>query len=187
MDKPQNQYISVSYQLYSIDKSGAKHLEEETQQGRPFTFISGFGFTLDAFEKAIVNLSPSEHFDFTLSPAEAFGEYDEQGVHKMKRDLFFVNGKFDSENIYPGAVITLTDAEEKRFMARVEKVEDDGVTIDTNHPLAGQNLQFVGVVLENRAATNEEIQKLLNQLSGEGCGHCGGCGSCEDGGCGGCH
>ena len=78
-------------------------------------------------------------------------------------------------------------------MARVEKVEDDGVTIDTNHPLAGQTLQFTGIVLENREATIEEIQHMLNHLSGEGCG-CG-CDECEghdhehgDGcGCGHCH
>ena len=90
------------------------------------------------------------------------------------------------------------DEDERRFMARVEKVEDDGVTIDTNHPLAGRTLQFTGLVLENREATKEEIQHMLNHLSGEGCG-CG-CEDCEDGcghhhdhgheggcGCGHCH
>jgi len=178
MDK-QNKYISVSYQLFSIDEDGSKHLEEQTQQGKPFTFISGFGFSLDGFEQRIVALQPGEKFDFTLQPAEAFGEYDEEGVHKMKREIFTVNGKFDNENIFPGAVITLMDEDERRFMARVEEIDDDGVTIDTNHPLAGQVLQFTGIVLENRDATNDEIQRLLNHMSHE----CGGCGDCE--GCGG--
>ena len=178
MDK-QNKYISVSYQLFSIDEDGSKHLEEQTQQGKPFTFISGFGFSLDGFEQRIVALQPGEKFDFTLQPAEAFGEYDEEGVHKMKREIFTVNGKFDHENIFPGAVITLMDEDERRFMARVEEIDDDGVTIDTNHPLAGQVLQFTGIVLENRDATNDEIQRLLNHMSHE----CGGCGDCE--GCGG--
>ena len=39
MDNKQNNYISVSYQLYSIDKDGSKNLVEQTEQGRPFTFI----------------------------------------------------------------------------------------------------------------------------------------------------
>ncbi len=182
MDNQQNKFISVSYQLYSTDAEGTKQLEEETQQDRPFQFITGFGVSLDGFEKEIEKLQTGEKFDFTLPAAEAFGEYDEEGVHKLSRETFSVNGHFDHENIFEGAVITLMNAEEKRFMARVMKIESDGVTIDTNHPLAGKTLQFVGEVLENRDATNEEIQHLLNHLSGEGCG-CG-CEDCGEGGCG---
>ena len=181
MENKQNKYSSVSYQLYSIDKEGTKNLEEETQQGRPFNFISGFGFSLDGFEKRLLDLEAGAAFDFTLTPAEAFGEYHPEGVHKVGREIFEINGKFDEANIYPGAVITMMDSDEKRFMVRVDKVEADGVTLDTNHPLAGQTLQFVGKVLENREATNEEIQKLLSHLSGE----CGGCGGNCGGGCGG--
>ncbi len=182
MDKKQNKYISVSYQLYSIDKEGAKNLEEETQQDRPFNFISGFGFSLDGFENRLIDMEAGTTFDFTLAPADAFGEYQPEGVHKVGREIFEVNGKFDEANIFPGAVITMMDSEEKRFMVRVDKIEDDGVTLDTNHPLAGKTLQFTGKVLENREATNEEIQKLLSHLSGE-CGGCGG--NCGGGDCGG--
>ena len=101
--------------------------------------------------------------------------------------MFVVNGKFDVENIYPGAFITLTNSDDRRIMARVDKVEDDGVTVDANHPLAGLSLQFTGTVLENREATTAEIQSMLNHMGGcEGCG--GGCGEggCGEGGCGGC-
>ena len=182
MDNKQNKYISVSYQLYSIDSDGKPHLEEQTQQGQPFTFISGFGFSLDGFEQRLVDMQPGEKFDFTLPPAEAFGEYLEEGVHKLQREMFTINGHFDHDNIYPGAVITLMDEDEHRFMARVEKVEEDGVTIDANHPLAGQTLQFTGIVLENRPATNMEIQNMLNKMSHECCG----CDDCE-GGCDGEH
>ena len=184
MDSKQSKYISVSYQLFSIDKTGEKHLEEQTEQGRPFKFISGFGFSHDAFEKQIVNLEPGSKFDFTLQPSEAFGEYYEEGAHKMPREEFFVDGKFDAARIYPGAVITLIGEDDRRQMARVTKVEEDGVTLDANHPLAGKALQFTGVVLENREATKEEIQRLLDMMSHE-CGGCGGCGGNCEGGCGG--
>ena len=153
MEKLQNKFLSVSYQLYSIDDNGQKQLEEQTQTGRPFQFISGYGFSLDAFEQKIA-------------------------------------GRFDEKNIYPGAVITLMDSEEKRFMARVTEVKADSVVVDTNHPLAGLSLQFVGQVLENREATPEELQQMLHHMS---CG-CGGDCNCDDcgdggcgGGCGGCH
>ena len=189
MDNKINKFISVNYQLFSVDADGSKHLVEETKEGNPFQLISGFGISIDKFEEKILNLETGSNFDFTLNPADAFGEYDSDCVHKMGREVFSINGHFDHENIFEGAVITLMDNDGKRFMARVVKVEDDGVTVDTNHPLAGETLQFVGTVLENRVATNEEIQHMINHMSGEGCGcdDCGdGCG-CGDDGCGGHH
>ena len=196
MDNKQNKYISVSYQLYSIDANGSKNLVEQTEQGRPFTFITGFGFSLDSFEQRIASMQQGEKFDFTLTPAEAFGEYYEEGVHKLAREEFFIDGKFDSANIFPGAMITMKNEEGKHFMVRVTKVEDNGVTLDANHPLAGETLQFTGEVLENREASTEEIQHLIAQMSHE-CGGCGGCGGdCDSdcgeshecgGGCGHCH
>ena len=181
MDKAPNKFISVSYQLYTIEDE-KKSLVEQTQQGNPFQFISGFGVSLDAFEDQVVGRQPGEKFDFVLTPDQAFGNYEEERVKKIQREKFCINGHFDHENIYPGAVITLIDNEEHRMMARVVKVEDDGVTLDANHPLAGETLQFTGVVLENRDATNVEIQHMLSRLAGEGC-DCDGCDDCE-GGCG---
>ncbi len=197
MDKTPNKYIAVSYKLYTVE-DGEKKLEEMTQEDHPFEFISGFGVSLDAFEKNIVNLEKGSAFDFTLSKGEAFGDYEPEGRHKLSREMFVVNNRFDSDHIYEGAVITLMDESERRFMARVVAVEADGVTVDTNHPLAGKELNFTGKVIENREATNQEIQDMLNRLSG-GCGGCGGCGGdgcggdgcggdgCGDGGCGHCH
>jgi len=197
MDNKQSKYISVSYTLYSIEDNGEKQLVEQTEQGQPFNFITGFGFSLDTFEQRMIELQQGEKFDFTLTPAEAFGDYDEEGVHKMEREKFYVDGRFDSEHIYVDSVIMLNDNEGKRFLARVIAMDNETVTLDTNHPLASKTLQFTGEVLTNRDATKEEIQSILNQLSHEcgGCGgHCGGCGGddCgEDhecgGGCGHCH
>ena len=183
MDQKENKFIVVSYQLYSV-KDGEKKLEEQTNVERPYQFISGFGVSLDAFEQHIVQLEKGSKFDFVISKSEAFGDYDPEGVHKVSREMFSINGHFDHENIYKGAVITLMDSEEKRFMARVLKVEDDGVTIDTNHPLAGKTLNFKGRVIENREATEEEIQHLIKHMTG-GCSGCGehGCGE-HEGGCG---
>ena len=193
MDKTVNKMIVVSYQLYSI-KNGEKKLEEKTREDRPYQFISGFGVSLDAFEQQITALEKGSKFDFVINSQEAFGDYDPQGVHQVGREMFTVDGRFDEENIYEGAIITLMDSEEKRFMARVLKVEADSVTLDTNHPLAGSDLNFIGEVLENRDATNEEIQAMINYLSGDGCGcNCddcgGGCGDHHEhkGGCGHCH
>lgn len=191
MEEKKNRFLSVEYELYS-DKDGQKTLEEQTGTEHPFEFITGFGIALDAFEQHLLPLEKGSTFDFVLQPSEAFGDYEPAGVHKMPRETFTVDGKFDSDHIYEGAIITLMDNEDHRFMAQVKKIEDDGVTLDTNHPLAGKALNFKGLVRENRDATEEEVQHLIKKLTGgcEGCGHhkegCGeGCGHHKEG-CGGC-
>ena len=178
--------MSVVYQLYTVT-DGENKLEEQTGTERPFEFITGFGVALDAFEQQVMKLEKGSTFDFVLQPAEAFGEFDPQGVHKLQRDVFMINGHFDHENIFEGAIITLMDNEDHQFMAKVKKIEEDGVTIDTNHPLAGKTLNFKGEIIENRDATEEEVQHLIKHLTGgcSGCGHHHGEGEC--GGCGGHH
>lgn len=198
MEQAKNKFMSVVYQLYTV-VDGKSTLEEQTSTDRPFEFITGFGIALDTFEQQLMTQEKGSTFDFTLQPSQAFGDYDPEGVHKLNRDVFMINGHFDHENIFEGAVITLMDNEDHQFMAKVKKIEEDGVTIDTNHPLAGKVLQFTGTVIENRDATDEEVQHLIKHLTGgcSGCGHHHGegeCGGCdhehhhEDGcGCGHCH
>lgn len=180
MEKNKNRFLSVVYQLYSV-QDGERALEEQTSTDRPFEFITGFGIALDAFEQKLMEVEKGSTFDFVLQPAEAFGAYDPSGLHKMEREMFIVDGKFDHEHIHEGAVITLTDNEDRHFMAQVKKIEEDGVTLDTNHPLAGKTLNFTGLVRENREATEEEIQHLIKHLTGG----CHGCGGHHEGGCGG--
>jgi FKBP-type peptidyl-prolyl cis-trans isomerase SlyD len=177
MDKPQNRFISVHYQLYTVEGEERK-LEEQTSREHPFDFISGFGIALDGFEQKLLTLEKGTPFDFTLTPAEGFGPYDPTAVHKVGREVFMINNHFDHENVFPGAVITLLDEEEHRIFARILDIDSEGVTLDTNHPLAGKTLNFTGLLLENRDATLEEIQSVLNQMSGDGC-DCAQCGHHE--------
>ena len=186
----EHKLLAVHYQLYSIE-NGEKTLIEQTSREHPFQFISGFGVSLEALEKQVYYLGKGTQFNFTLKPEEAFGEYIPEGVHKLERSMFEIGGKFDAQNVYPGAIITLTDTEQNRFMARVIKVEADGVTVDTNHPMAGKTLNFIGEMIENRPATDDEVNALIKHMTG---GHCGdGCGDgdcgdgCGEGGCGHCH
>lgn len=200
MEKTENKYIAVDYRLYSVT-DGNKELVEQTSAERPFVFITGFGIALDAFEKAVESLAAGEEFDFNLCKEEAFGDRDERRVISLDKEIFSVDGHFDKENIFVGATIPLQNEDGNRFMGVVLEIGTDKVRIDLNSPLAGKTLNFAGKVLENRTATSDEIQSLVNHLNGGcsgGCGNCGGsCGhgdkkECEkhDGGCGhcgGCH
>lgn len=197
MEKKEFKYISVAYKLYTTE-NGERILEEEAPKESPFCFISGFGTTIPGFEANIAKLSPNDTFDFVLTKNEAYGDYYDERVIDLDKNIFTINGKFDTEHIFVDAIIPLQNEDGNRFMGQVLSISDDKVKIDLNHPLAGKELNFIGNVVESRDATVEEIQMLLKQLSGEGCGcggNCGGtcgenCGeeggcNCE-GGCGGC-
>lgn len=195
METAENKYITVAYKLYTTEDDGTKELMEEAKAEHPFQFISGLGTTLEAFESQIDNLKKGDKFDFTIPFADAYGEYDEEHVIELPKNIFEVEGRFDSDHIYPGNVIPLMNAEGQRLNGSVVEVKADVVVMDMNHPLAGEDLTFVGEVIENRPATNEEIQEMVKMMTGEGgcgCG-CGDCGDgCDDeegcgGGCGHCH
>ncbi len=179
MENKNNRFLSVSYTLYVNGEKG-KELVEKTTPDKPFQFISGFGIALDAFEQQIIGLEKGAAFDFELTKEQAYGEYSKEHVLDLEREIFCINGHFDHEHIYPEAIIPLQNEEGNRFYGRVVEVGEEKVKVDLNHPLAGESLFFKGEVIENRDATEEEINHLMKHLTG-GCG-CN-CDDCE-GGCG---
>lgn len=189
MAEETNKYISVAYQLYTVD-NGKETLVEETTEEKPFEFITGFGLAIDAFEEAVKDLTAGQDFEVVVPKEKAFGDYDEEHVLDLDKDMFTINNHFDHEHIYKDAVVPLQNEDGNHFFGHVLDITDDKVKMDLNHPLAGKDIKFKGHVIDHRDATAEEITHMANHLSGEG-GGCGGCGGgCGDDheGCGcGCH
>lgn len=185
----ENNYITIAYKLYVKDEDDKEeNLVEECSAEHPFMFISNLGQALPAFEQAVEGLQKGSAFDFVIPCKDAYGEFNDDLMFDVEKKMFEVNGVFDSQHIYEGNIIPLQGEDGSRFHGTVIEVKDDAVTLDLNHPRAGQDLHFIGTVCENRPASNEEITATLNFMSGEGCGGgCGSCGGCGDeGGCGGC-
>lgn len=189
----ENYYITVAYKLYVKDEDEKEEeLVEECTAEHPFMFISNLGQTIPAFDTKIAALAKGDSFDFVIPCNDAYGEFNEELMFDVEKKMFEINGVFDSKHIYDGNIIPLQGEDGSRFYGTVIEVKEDAVTLDLNHPRAGQDLHFVGTVCEHRPATNEEITELLNAAaSGGGCGGCGGgCGNCGgdcEGGCGGCN
>ncbi len=190
MEKAENRYITVAYKLHSIEEGETEFVEEATQE-HPFMFISGLGTTLEDFENNVMNLQKGEKFDFVIPVDKAYGEYNDEHVLDLPKNIFEINGKFDSERIVAGNVVPLMDSEGHHMNGVVVEVKSDVVVVDLNHPLAGADLHFEGFVVENRPATPKEIQDMVTSMTGGcggGCGSCGGdCGGDCGEGCGGCH
>lgn len=182
-----NKYITVAYRLYTIEDGEEDEEPVEVANRRhPFQFISGLNLVLPLFESNIVNLERGDEFDFVIPCKDAYGEFNEELMFDVPETVFMVDGKIDFNYVHEGAVVPMMGEDGSRFNATIIELKKDAVTIDLNHPRAGQDLHFKGHIIESRPATNEEISEMLNTTSE--CAGCGGeCGSGCCGGCGGCH
>ena len=187
-----NKYVAVIYDL-NVGEGEERELMEKATREVPLKFIYGMGMMIPAFEEAVMGLEEGEKFDFSITPENAYGEYNEEHVLDLPKSIFEVDGKFDSEMVKEGNTIPMMDASGQRINGSVLEVKDDVVVMDFNHPLAGETLHFTGEVIDVHEPTAEEIAALTAPAGGCGCGcdSCGGgCGDHEHGdscGCGGCH
>ena len=185
-----HKYITVAYSLYTDNAEGVHELVEQAPVEHPFQFITELGVALEAFEAKLKDLNAGDEFDFTLSVDEAYGPYEQEHVIELPKSTFMLNGRFQKDVIFEGAVIPLVNADGNRFQGLVLEVKDEVVIIDLNHPLAGKELHFKGSVVTSREATDAEVTALIKMMSGEGgcgcgCGCDGGCdGGCDSEGCG---
>lgn len=180
-----NKFVSLSYDL-NVGEGEERELMERATSDNPLEFIYGTGSMLEAFEKNVDGLKEGEEFSFVLQPTEAYGEYNDEHVVDLPREMFEQDGKLNEEVIFEGNTVPMMDSNGNRLNGSVLAIKEDVVTMDFNHPLAGDVLNFSGKVLSVREATAEELTALFAPQAG-GCGSGCGCGSHEEemaGGCG---
>lgn len=182
MKAEKNMVVAVSYELevegQIADKAGSD---------KPLEYIQGTGMLLPLFEAAVEGKEPGEGFDFVLSPADGYGEYNEQMVINLPKSAFELDGKIYDELLVVGRTIPMLNDMGQVVQGTVKEVNEDSVAMDFNHPMAGKTLHFTGKVESVRAATEKELTEGLHgeYLPKEGC-HCGGnCGGDCGGDCGG--
>ncbi len=182
--------VSATYELYINGEDGQEELMEKATEEAPLVWCQGEGMMLPAFEAQMEGKEPGDNFDFVLAAQDAYGEYLEEGLMELPKTMFFNgDGEFDDERVYVGAIVPMNTVDGQIVKAQVCEITDDQVTIDLNHPYAGEDLHFKGVILDIRDVTEGELKAIRHPK--HGCGGCGGgCGqdSCEscDKGCGGC-
>ncbi len=175
-----NKKVAVSYEL-TVDGK----VEDRADENNPLEFIPGHGQLLAGFEDAILGLEPGQTFELTLTPEQGYGEWDEQYKAELPKSIFVIDGELAKDILVPGNTVPLTTKGGQTMVGKVVEVNDETVTMDFNHPMAGKTLHFTGKVLEVREPTFEEIQELLSRKS-RGC-DCGcDCGADGEMGCSGC-
>ena len=119
----------------------------DTSEGRdPLTFLVGHQQMIPGFEEELMGAEKGERRTFTLEPERAYGEKIAEAVQQIPADMF---GDITPE---PGMTL-MSDV----GPFNVVSVDGDTVTVDFNHKLAGETLQFSVEVVDVRPATEEEI------------------------------
>jgi len=164
----------VSGLFVSVDYTGTLDDGEifDSSEGRqPLEVQMGSGSVLPGFESALMGMTLNDTKTFTLSADEAYGERDDSRMHDFPTSD--IPAGMEPEL---GQVLMLSTPQGQRIPARVDHIDEEKVTFDLNHPLAGKALTFkIKVVGINETATQQHV----------GCGsNCssGGC-DCGDSGC----
>jgi FKBP-type peptidyl-prolyl cis-trans isomerase SlyD len=179
-----NKFVSLSYDL-NVGEGEERELMERATDETPLEFIFGTNSMLEAFEKNLDGMAEGDTFDFVLTPDEAYGEYDDDAIVDLPRNIFEQDGVLNEEVIFEGNIVPMMDTNGNRLNGSVVEVKEDVIKMDFNHPLAGETLNFSGKVLVVRESTPEEIAALFApQGGGCGCGSGCGCGDGEEDSCG---
>ncbi len=171
-----NKFVTLAYDLH-VGEDDERELMESATKEVPLEFIFGTNSMLQSFENQIEGKNPGDTFSFTLTPEEAYGEFEDEKILELPKNVFQVDGEIDDEILFEGNTIPMMDTDGNKLMGSIIEVKGDIVSMDFNHPLAGETMHFTGNVIDVREATVEEIAALFAPEDG-------GCSGCGDDGCG---
>lgn len=120
---------------------------DSTFEKAPATFVMGDGSLLPGFEKVLWGLQAGDEQTFMLQAKEAFGEINAESIHELERS------QFKGLELSEGLIVSFEGAGKRPMPGIVKKVQGERVTVDFNHPLAGQSVQFVVKILAVENAT----------------------------------
>ncbi len=153
-----NCIVSVTYTL--TNEKG--EVLDQSPEGEPLVYMHGAIGVVPALETALEGRSSGENFDVTVTPADAFGEHQSTLVQTVPRNAFPIDGE-----IQVGTRI-MVPTQQGEVPVSIAAFDDDTLTIDANHPLAGMTLRFVGDIENVRMASEEEVKHWPNPVPTEG-------------------
>ena len=159
MQVADNMAVSIHYTLTNDDGE----VLDSSIGDDALVYLHGRENIISGLEKALVGKVAGDKFNVRIAPEDAYGEFTDDMIQVISRDMFEgiddieVGMQFHADVSYGSGVVT------------VVSIDDDNITIDGNHPLAGLALTFDVEVIDVRAATEEEASH--GHIHGAGCHH----------------
>ena len=115
---------------------------DSTFDKQPASFTVGDGSLLPGFEMALYGLKCGDQRSLPITPDQGFGQSNPQNVQVMPRSAFA------AMELSEGLLVIFNDAANAELPGVVKAFDEDHVTVDFNHPLAGKNLTFDVEIIE---------------------------------------
>ncbi len=155
-----NAVVSFHYTLK--DKETGSVIESSRESGQPVTFLVGAGEIIPGLESRMMGMTSGESKEIEVPAQEAYGPRNPELIQKAPREYF------QNIPLEKGLPLQAQTPEGGVVNMVVVDFDDQTVTVDMNHPLAGRDLIFDVEVLDIREASPDEI--LHRHAHGQG-GH----------------
>lgn len=147
MQVDKNRVVAINYTL--TDKQG--QVLDTSENSGPLKYLHGNGGIIPGLEAALQGKNPGEKIHVEIAPEDAYGKRDESLVQAVPRDRFQ-----GIDQIKVGMQFQAKGSAGQRIVT-VAGVDEQNVTVDANHPLAGIALTFDVTVVDVRDATPDEL------------------------------
>jgi FKBP-type peptidyl-prolyl cis-trans isomerase SlyD len=143
-----NVVVSLHYKLRLDDGS----LVEETEADDPLVYLHGHDNIIAGLERELEGLRVGDQKKVVVEPDDGYGEYDPDDVEEI--NLADLPPDLALE---VGMLLAVEDEAGNEMVAEVAEIGDETVTLDFNHPMAGEMLAFEVTITDLRDATEEEL------------------------------
>ena len=157
---------------YTLTNDAGETLD--TSDGRePLVYLHGAQNIIPGLENELTGKSLGDSFEVTIQPENAYGTINPELVQTVPHSAFE-----GVEKVEPGMQFQARDDDGETQAITVTEVTDSGVTVEGNHPLAGQVLNFTVCVEKVREATEDEVahghlhSSESTRYSDDGCDSC---------------
>ncbi len=141
--------VAIDYTLKDSDGQ----ILDQSEAGQPLSYLHGAGMIIEGLEAALEGKVADDEVQVIVEPSDGYGEFEEELRQQVPRSEFA-----DIEDLAVGMQFRVNAEDDEFLVVTVVDVNDEEVTVDGNHQLAGVTLHFDVKVREIRDATEEEIE-----------------------------
>jgi len=140
--------VTINYTLRNDDKE----ILDSTQEG-DFAYLHGADNIIPGLEKALEGKAVNDELTVSIAPADGYGERNPDMTQVVPKEMFGAEGAIE-----PGQQFHAASPDGQEIVVTVVAVDDENITVDGNHPLAGVTLHFEVAVVDIRDASAEELE-----------------------------